>query len=150
MISFILIDALARRAMQVIVNVPSPTVPVLRAAFEDELRRFDNSTVHTPTSATAPVRAKLVPDANIGSLGRGLGQTTGGTAQSDAEEVRRILKIISDVSTDDIILHCGSKASAFVADIRNAASFGPAFRVTGKQLFYAREIRDKLVYKGVV
>src|ERR1700722_20190883 len=92
MISSILIEALARRAMQVYANSPNvePTVPLLRKAFEEEWERFAiKADASTPPSVPAK-RATLLPTAQS-SLGRGLGQSTGGPADSDSAEAKRIL-----------------------------------------------------------
>ena len=86
------------------------------------------------------------------SLGRGLGQQTGSESPfGDALEAQRILKIIAHVELDLIEDQCGIKASKFIRDMRCNLAFGPlSFRVTGKQVFYLRDVRDKLVEKGIV
>ena len=86
------------------------------------------------------------------SLGRGLGQQTGSDSPfGDALEAQRILKVIANVELDLIEDQCGAKASNFIRDMRCSLAFGPSnFRVTGKQVFYLRGVRDKLVEKGIV
>jgi hypothetical protein len=159
-ISSVLIEALARRAMQVYAYAEgtgvAPTVPVFRSAFTDELQRFDNSastsTVHTPANPTAHVsatRAKLIADAPSGSLGKGIGQQTGGSASSDAEEAQRILKIITNVSADSIAEHCGTNAASIITYARTGLGHNNLY-ITGRQLFAMRSIKDQLIEKGIV
>ena len=144
MISSILIEALARRAMQVVSQPDTPTVPVFRAAFEDELKRFDNAL--TPP----PVRAKLVPEPQP-SLGKGIGQQTGGTAQSDGQEARTLLGMIAPCGIEVVKEICGDRAAGFVAEqVGRSNAIVTHFTVTGKQLFWLREIKDKLVDRGVI
>jgi hypothetical protein len=141
---------------------------VFRAAFEDELKRFDNSGTHHsdkwPCEHCAALdpdymkkgppkvnRAKLFSDLSTQpSRGVGIGQQTGGTAQSDAEEAQRILGMIL-CDMDDIEDCCGARACGIIRDLRTSLSFGKeSFRVTGKQLFALRDIHSKLIEKGLV
>jgi hypothetical protein len=47
--------------------------------------------------------------------------------------------------------HCGAQAAKFVWDLRHSLIDDAAkFTVTGKQLFYLRDVRDQLVEKGIV
>ena len=76
-----------------------------------------------------------------------LGQCTGSDSPfGDALEARRILKIIAP-ATEDVIEHnIGRRAADMVRDMRERVAFRPVgFRVTGKQLFYLREIKGRLV-----
>ena len=151
MISSILIEALARRAMQVYANSPNvePTVPLLRKAFEEELERFAiKADASTPTSVPAK-RATLLPTAQP-SLGRGLGQSTGGTAESDSAEAKRILTMIADVDIEVIEGVCGDRAATFIKEMRVRLSFGGPLCVTGKQIFFFRTIKDALIDRGYV
>jgi len=158
MISSIIIEALARRAKSVIDNHPSmernvgPTVPEFHAAFVDELKRFEN--VELDNSATVPpkpVRAKLFSDpATRPSRGVGLGQRTGGTAQSDADEAKRILKMLAPgESRQEFAEALSRKENTFLHE-QMLASLFPLYSVTGKQLFWLREIKDKLIERGLI
>ena len=84
--------------------------------------------------------------------GTGLGQITGADSPlADASEARRILAIIEGADTDTIEYHCGPKAAKFVRDMRQSLmNDGIKFSVTGKQIFYLRDLRDQLVEKGIV
>ena len=85
------------------------------------------------------------------SLGRGIGQDTGSDEYGDSLEAQRILKIIADVSVEDIYEHVGVRAGNLIRDVRSSLAFGmPNFRVTGKQLFFMREIKDSLIEKGLI
>jgi hypothetical protein len=151
-ISAILIEALARRAMVVVAHTEAPTVPVFRAAFTDELKRFDNSNVHPPASVTAHIgatRARLVPDASTEQ--RSLGQTTGGTAESDAEEARSILKMICTCSKSDCADALTCHDLAFIAEqVDRSNDTVTHYRVSGKQLFYLRDLKSKLIDRGIL
>jgi hypothetical protein len=163
MISSILIDALARRAMQVYCasesNSTTLTVPVFRAAFTEELQRFDNcaNAVHTPTPNTAPVRAKLISDPSAqGSLGKGVGQCTGGTAQSDAAEAYRLLRMIGSCPWDDDDGPLDTNTRRFIGEQmdklrgQDEQAARAHYRVTGKMLFWLRDAKDKLCEKGIL
>ena len=85
------------------------------------------------------------------SRGRGIGQQTGGDEYGDALEAQRILKIIADVSVEDIYEHVGVRAGNLIRDMRTSLAFGVSnFRVTGKQLFFMREVKDSLIEKGLI
>src|ERR1700722_5682969 len=154
MISSILIEALARRAMQVYANSPNvePTVPLLRKAFEEELERFAISSTARPLDApaSAPVkRAALLPSSQP-SRGSGIGQQTGGTADSDSAEAKRILTMIADVDIDVIEGVCGDRAATFIKEMRVRLSFVGPLCVTGKQIFFLTTIKDALIDRGYV
>jgi len=153
-ISPILLEALARRAKSLSDGMHSrvnrnPDIADYRAAFEDELKRFNI----VPEAPAVAMRAKLIPDSQAQpspSLGRGLGQQTGGTAQSDADEFKRILQMIANVDGEVLEAVCGSKAASFIREMRTRMSFGGPLCVTGRQLFWGREIKDQLIEKGYV
>lgn len=88
-------------------------------------------------------RATLIP----GSAGAGLGQCTGGTLEMDREEAVRILKMIKDTNwaapPPDGVLNMGERA--FIANILAGSRDAANFTVTGKQLFWLRDIKDKLL-----
>ena len=86
------------------------------------------------------------------SLGRGIGQQTGSESPfGDALEAQRILKVIANVELDLIEDQCGAKASKFILDMRRSLVFGlQSFRVTGKQVFVLRSIKDQLIEKGII
>jgi hypothetical protein len=216
MTTTILIEALARRARSLVDGMQArtgrlPDIADYRAAFEDELSKFntpmDSSTsafdkavekgmfkprpqraesVNSPASTyqcscgekfssfvdsethggraghvvglvaantkpiPVPVRAKLVPDSDRPSLGSSIGQQTGGTARSDADEAKRILSMIENVHADVIEAVCGGKAAQFISEMQVRRWNGGPLCVTGKQLFWLRELKDKLVDKGYV
>ena len=154
MISSILIEALARRAKSVtegmISRLSIPDVADYRAAFEDELTRFDNAGVSaTVPEDVRPKRASLLPSAQP-SRGSGIGQQTGGTADSDSAEAKRILTMIVDVDIDVIEGVCGERAATFIKEMRVRLSFGGPLCVTGKQIFFLRTIKDALIDRGYV
>src|SRR5580692_2258357 len=113
-ISSILIEALARRAKELTTGMVArtkrhPDIADYRAAFEDELARF----AITPEAQPVPAplkRASLLPSTQP-SLGRGLGQRTGGTAESDSAEAERILLMIDNVDIEIIEGVCGERAA---------------------------------------
>jgi len=168
-ISSILIEALARRAQTVAEryrNGPNtrPSVADFQTAFVDELKRFQ-SPMESSTSAfdrafrgeafeqkaqSQPQRARLVPDSDRPSLGNGIGQQTGGTAQSDADEAKRILSMIENVHGEVIESVCGGKAAQFISEMQVRRRNGGPLCVTGKQLFWLRDLSQQLVEKGYV
>lgn len=79
----------------------------------------------------------------------GLGQDTGGNDQARSAEARRILQIIELADINVIEHHCGPKAGKFMLDIRHGVG-QPNFSVSGRQLFWLREIKDTLIDKGVI
>jgi len=81
-----------------------------------------------------------------------LGQCTGSDSPfGDALEAQRILKIIAHADLDVIEHHCGGRASDIVRDLRFRLAFGLAsFRVTGKQVFALRTIKDQLIERGLI
>ena len=82
---------------------------------------------------------------------RDLGQQTGGTASSDADEARRILDMMEHTPFDDIAAYAGQKAADFIADMRESRDlYRATFAVTGKQLFFLRSVKDQLVEKGII
>lgn len=93
---------------------------------------------HSPKGA-----AKLVPS----SLGHGLGQTTGGTPEMDKAEAIRILKMIKDTDwadpPPDGVLNSGERAliASMLAGSRDVENF----TVTGRQVFYLRDVKEKLL-----
>lgn len=156
MISSIIVDALARRARSVSRELrDNADVADFRAAFEDELKRFDNAPV--PATSTAP-RAKLITDSTSTqpSLGRGLGQQTGGTAQSDAEEAIKILRMIGSCPWDDEDGPLSASTRRFINEqftklsgLDEAAALRN-YKLTGKMLFWLRDAKDKLIEKGIL
>jgi hypothetical protein len=81
------------------------------------------------------------------SAGKGLGQQTGGNALSDAHEARQILRLIGDT---DYANDLSKREAGFLDDMFDRALVNPEFRVTGKQLFWLRDIEDKLVERGPI
>jgi hypothetical protein len=154
-ISSILIEALARRAKELTTGMVArtkrhPDIADYRAAFEDELSRFDNAGVSTTVPEDVrPKRASLLPSTQP-SLGRGLGQRTGGTAESDSAEAKRILLLLANVDGEVVASVCGQKALSFIIEMQIRRANGGVMCVTGKQVFYLRDLRDQLVEKGYV
>lgn len=168
-ISSIIIEALARRAKTLVdSSVPgaeytyTPDVADFRAAFEDELKRFSNNTgnggdagTDTTVLALAPPkspsqRAKLIPE-HQPSLGRGPGQSTGGTAASDGQEARKLLEMITPCGMTAVAEVCGANAANFVAEQADRANaIVTHFSVTGRQLFWLRDIKNQLVERGIL
>lgn len=149
-ISSIILEALARRAKDLTMGMQSrvqrnPDVADYVAAFEDELKRYENT--DTPADTPAQPRAKLLSNESP-SLGVGLGQCTGGTAQSDSAEASRILDMIANIDGEVIVAVCGYRAYSMVSQMRDTHRSGRVLRVTGRQLFFLREIKDQLCEKG--
>ena len=85
------------------------------------------------------------------SIGKGIGQQTGGTSYDDRDEALRIVRMIAEASHEDIETACGLEAANFVRDVRVMVGFGKSpIPVTGKQLFWLRDIKDKLIEKGIL
>jgi hypothetical protein len=86
------------------------------------------------------------------SLGRGIGQQTGGDEWADALEFKRILKIVLDnCKKDDMQRVLDQKSMKFLEEqVDRANATVTHFRVTGKQLFWLRDIKDKLVERGLI
>lgn len=92
-------------------------------------------------------KVSLVPQ----SAGAGLGQQTGGNSLSDGREARTLLAMIAPVGRETVREIAGDRAAQFVADlVEQSNATVTHFTVTGKQLFYLRDIKDKLVDKGVL
>lgn len=97
----------------------------------------------------------LIPneDKNKGEPSRGkeLGQQTGGTADSDRDQALRIIGMIAPITgnlpRDQKIL---SDKDLFFARAQILESLFTNYSVTGKQLFWLRDIKDKLVEAGVL
>jgi hypothetical protein len=81
-----------------------------------------------------------------------LGQCTGSESPlGDSLEAQRILKIIAHADLDIIEHHCGERASDFIRDMREKSAHGiDSFKVTGKQIFFLRDLRDQLLEKGLI
>jgi hypothetical protein len=86
------------------------------------------------------------------SLGKGVGQQTGGDEWADSLEFKRLLKMILDgCRKDDMQRVLDSKSMAFLEEqVARANAMVTHFRVTGKQLFWLRDIKDKLVDRGIL
>lgn len=84
---------------------------------------------------------------------RGLGQTTGGTRSSDAAEAAEIIKMLCSKSGMESAVreYCGEKAVKFVHEqVESYNAHVTHFSVSGKQLFFLRDIKDKLIEAGVL
>lgn len=97
-----------------------------------------------------PVTAKL-----LGSSGRGLGQQTGGSAATDRDEAMKLLGMMHQVDLNDKkVIRCLSPTDHdFLDELMDryenfyTRDFGV---ITGRQLFWLRDIKDKLVSAGLV
>ena len=81
------------------------------------------------------------------SAGKGLGQQTGGSATMDTAEAGKIMSMIDPIDELALADTLSEKEFKFIHDIRVSIAFGS---VTGKQLFWLRDIKDKLVDAGVI
>ncbi len=86
------------------------------------------------------------------SAGEGLGQQTGsGSAPADGQEARKLLAMITPVGREMVELHCGSKAAKMVAEeTERSNAIVTHYTVTGRQLFWLRDIKDRLVERGIL
>lgn len=85
------------------------------------------------------------------SLGKGIGQYTGGDQYADAAEFRDILKMICEAGRGKCSGYLTDKEVNFIDEsVGRSNTFVTHFRVTGKQLFWLRDIKDKLVDAGVL
>ena len=84
-------------------------------------------------------------------LGRGLGQQTGNDEWADALEYKRLLKMILECPKIDMQRVLDTKSLAFVEqEVDRVNATVTHFRATGKQLFWLRDIKDKLVERGLI
>lgn len=85
------------------------------------------------------------------SGGQGLGQQTGGNVDTDIAEAITIIKMIApcvaQLPPDQQALSSGDLK--FARD-QIVTSLSPSYRITGRQLFYLRDIKDKLVEAGIL
>lgn len=79
-----------------------------------------------------------------GSAGKGLGQQTGGTRCEDANEALRLLQMIARISVTRIGELCGMKAADMIERLRFEQAHG-YISVTGRQLFFLRDIKDRVL-----
>lgn len=86
------------------------------------------------------------------SIGRGIGQQTGGDEYADTSEFRRILKMILEgCKKIDMQRVLDAKSMEFLEDsVSRSNATVTHFRVTGKQLFWLRDIKDKLIDRGLL
>lgn len=92
-------------------------------------------------------RTSMIPQ----SAGAGLGQQTGGNVDSDTREALTLLKMIGSCPWDEDDSGIGLRARIFLHEQyeREGRDKG-AYKVTGKQLFWLRDIKDKLVERGIL
>lgn len=85
------------------------------------------------------------------SLGKGLGQQTGGGATSDADEAMKLLKMVELAGGSELVgAILGEKSANFVDQLITQAAIYNELHVTGKQLFWLRDIKDRLVERGYI
>lgn len=82
-----------------------------------------------------------------------LGQDTGKSPIENGYEAREILKMLCSKHgiRAEVLEHCGDTAVAFVEDmVEGLNAHVTHWYVSGKQLFWLRDIKDKLVEKGII
>jgi hypothetical protein len=86
------------------------------------------------------------------SLGKGIGQETGGDEWADSLEFKKLLRmIVEGCKKADMQRVLDTVSMNFVEhQVLRANSMVTHFRVTGKQLFWLRDIKDKLVERGLL
>ncbi|HXN71602.1 MAG TPA: hypothetical protein VN861_03505 [Candidatus Acidoferrales bacterium] len=148
-ISPILIEALARRAHKLADDAArmeggcGPDKSKFKEAFEDELARFN-------TPVDTPKRVSMTPTPQP-SLGKGIGQVTGGTAQSDTERAITLLKMIGSCPWDEDDGPLDGRTRDFIrAQFERYEVYGVSYVVTGKQLHWLSDAKDKLVDRGIL
>ena len=90
--------------------------------------------------------ARLIPE----SRGRGLGQQTGGNWSSDEQEARKLIAMTANVPLDTILQAVSYQAYRIVEEYRHKLALGRELEPTGKQVFFLRDIKDKLLEKGLL
>lgn len=79
-----------------------------------------------------------------------LGQQTGSDPYEQRHEAQRILTMIANISVEGIKESCGIKAADFVTEVRVWLAMGMQEEITGRQLFFLRDVKDKLLDKGLI
>ena len=95
---------------------------------------------------------RRVSHSNIGG-GNGLGQYTGADALANGREAKELICMIASVENAGVTIKrvCGDLAFEFVnAQLERYNTIVTHFTVSGKQLFWLRDIKDKLVDAGVL
>lgn len=69
-----------------------------------------------------------------------LGQETGQTLEEMRKEAKKLIDIISELDFDSL----SDKELHFFEDMRNKLIF-PKFSISGKQIFWLRDIKDRLL-----
>ena len=147
-LSTIIIEALARRAHKLADDAArmeggcGPDKSEFKEAFEDELARFN-------TPVDTPKRVSMTPTPQP-TRGAGIGQVTGGTAQSDAERAFTLLKMIGSCPWDEDGGPLDGRTRHFIEEQMARFQSNPASTITGKQLHWLSDAKDKLVEKGIL
>jgi hypothetical protein len=85
------------------------------------------------------------------SAGSGLGQQTGGNVASDTREAIQLIEMMAEGYVKgeykDVL---SDREAEFLREQTVASTFKSTYSVTGKQLFWLRDIKDKLVERGVL
>jgi hypothetical protein len=80
-----------------------------------------------------------------------LGQDTGKSDLENGHEARKLLKLIAPAGKEVVSKLCGAHSARFVAEqVARSNGFVTHYCVTGKQLFWLRDIKDKLVERGAL
>lgn len=80
-----------------------------------------------------------------------LGQDTGNDRLGNGREAAQLLKLICSAGKAAVLEHCGEKASQFVSEeVERLNATVTHFGASGKQVFWLRDIKDKLVEKGLI
>lgn len=87
---------------------------------------------------------------NLNPEHRNFGQTTGGTHDDNEREARTIIGLIRNVTIPEIEDACGGQSANFINGMRVYLARTHPSTVTGKQLFWLRDVKDKLIETGRV
>ena len=85
------------------------------------------------------------------SIGKGIGQQTGNDEWADSLEFKRLLNMVLECPKADMQRVLDSRSIVFLEDqVNRVNAVVSHLRVTGKQLFWLRDIKDKLVERGLL
>jgi hypothetical protein len=90
--------------------------------------------------ATDQEHARLIPEDRYG-----LGQDTGGDWESRAREAHKIMLFLVEFIGDDRL---SIKEQMFIQSVRDRQQRTGRATVSGKQLFWLRDILDKVTQRG--
>jgi len=84
---------------------------------------------------------------------KSIGQDTGKSFLDNGREAREILGMLcsQDGIREAVTEYCGERAANFVEqEVERSNATVTHYSVTGKQLFWLRDIKDKLIEKGIL